>query len=1108
MANQKLTLKVLEAYTRDVGRGVARIDYDSMDTLSASTGDVIEIKGKRRTVAKCLPLYPSDEGKGIIRIDGLGRNNSGIAIGDTVTVRKIKAVPAEKIVVAPLEAIPPIDERYLADALESVPLIKGDNVMVPYFGGRLTFQVIGITAAADAVLVTQKTVFHIAEKGETLRGVPQVTYEDIGGLTDEIKKVREMIELPLRHPEIFEKLGIEAPKGVLLYGPPGTGKTLLAKAVANESNAHFISISGPEIMSKFYGESEARLREIFKEAREKAPSIIFVDEIDSIAPKREEVSGEVERRVVSQMLSLMDGLEARGKVIVISATNRPNAIDPALRRPGRFDREIEIRVPDKKGRKDILSIHTRNMPLQRNDSNAVDLERVASVSHGYVGADLEYLCKEAAMKCLRRLLPELNLEEEKIPPETLDKLIVNNHDFVLALREVTASGMREVFIENPDVKWAEVGGLEDVKRELKEAVELPFKNPGLYEGLGYRMPKGILLHGPSGTGKTLLAKAVATESEVNFISVRGPELLSKWVGESERGIREIFRRARQQSPCIIFFDEIDSIAPVRGAGDDTKVTERVVSQLLTELDGMENLQGVAVLAATNRVDIIDPAMLRPGRFDKIIQVPLPDRGGRRDILEINTSKLTTGDDVNLDKLSEVTEGMSGADTASVVNAAISLVIHGEQSEDTDLRKRLLDIKDDEAVKKRLLNMLDDDVVQKWLLKMSSDSLLDGNVIRRAILVNLSNDDKIQTMLSDDSEIQRRLLAMSGDEGIRMRLLALLNDTIVDDDRISGRLLALNYDTIQKSLLHDEELRNMVVTQLDGAVERSKLSSDPAIRAKLLPKLLNDADAVKRLSEDAEVQGQLRTLVSTDRIRKNLLSDRVIRERLLKLLDDALISRLLADLLSDRVILDRLLKLMSEDDVKKLLFKILVNAMAQDRLLRLISPEIRELFKTDQNIMEMLLLLSDDKDARKRLQQMSYSVVTESELPTNIDDKKPLDDEVQKALMEDVLRRMAEKISKDVGGMVMYVFDDMDARKNLLQLFDDIASRKNLLEKQEIRRMLVNSAKIRELLLKHNEVTKRLKGALITMKHFEGAVRKIREQKDLKMHEQLVAPYYR
>ncbi len=709
MSQNALSLKVLEAYTRDVGRGVARIDYDSMDTLNASTGDVIEIKGKRRTVAKCLPLYPSDEGKGIIRIDGLGRNNSGIAIGDTISVRKIKAVAAEKIVVAPLEAIPPIDERYLADALESVPLIKGDNVMVPYFGGRLTFQVIGVTPAADAVLVTQKTVFHIAEKGETLRGVPQVTYEDIGGISNEIKKVREMIELPLRHPEIFEKLGIEAPKGVLLYGPPGTGKTLLAKAVANESQAHFISISGPEIMSKFYGESEARLREIFKEAREKSPSIIFVDEIDSIAPKREEVTGEVERRVVSQMLSLMDGLEARGKVIVIAATNRPNAIDPALRRPGRFDREIEIKVPDKKGRSDILAIHSRNMPL----ADDVDMKKISSVSHGYVGADLEYLCKEAAMKCLRRLLPVLNLEEEKLPPETLDKLIVNHDDFTKALIEVTPSGMREVFIENPDVKWEDVGGLEEVKRELQEAVEWPMKYPGLYDKLGHKMPRGILLHGPSGTGKTLLAKAVATQSEANFVSVRGPELLSKWVGESERGIREIFKRARQSAPCVIFFDEIDSIAPIRGAGGETAVTERVVSQLLTELDGMENMHGVIVLAATNRADMIDPALLRPGRFDKIIQIPLPDKESRKSILKINAASIPTITDdndsqhIDFEKLSELTDGLSGADTASIANTAVSLVIHeflDSHPDVKDIEKKDVDAKVtmkhfEEAVKK-------------------------------------------------------------------------------------------------------------------------------------------------------------------------------------------------------------------------------------------------------------------------------------------------------------------------------------------------------------------------------------------------------------------------
>jgi transitional endoplasmic reticulum ATPase len=674
-ANDTLSLKILEAYTRDVGRGVARLDYESMDSLSTSTGDVIEIRGKRRTVAKCLPLYPSDEGKGIIRVDGLVRNNAGVAIGDTVVVRKIKAVPAEKVIVAPLEAIPPIDERYLADALESVPLIKGDNVMVPYFGGRLTFQLIGVTPAADAVLVTQKTTFHIAERESALRGgTAQVAYEDIGGLKDEIQKVREMIELPLRHPEIFEKLGIEAPKGILLHGPPGTGKTLLAKAVASESNSHFISISGPEIMSKFYGESEARIREIFKEAKEKAPSIIFIDEIDSIAPKREEVTGEVERRVVSQLLSVMDGLEARGKVIVIAATNRPNALDTALRRPGRFDREIEIRVPDKRGRLEILQIHTHNMPLDKD----VNQDRVAAVTHGFVGADLEYLCKEAAMKCLRRLLPELNLEEEKIPPETLEKLVITMNDFDNAIKEIMPSAMREVYLESPDIPWTEIGGLEEVKRELQEAVEWPLRYPNLYKELGHTVPKGILLHGPSGTGKTMLAKAVATESEANFISVKGPELMSKWVGESEKGVREIFRRARQASPCVIFFDEIDAVAPTRGGGMEGGVhssAERMVSQLLTEIDGIQEIHEVVVLAATNRIDMIDTALLRPGRFDKIVYVPKPEVKTRQKILEIHTKSKPLGRDVDLITIAEVTEGFSGADVSAVANTAVSLVLH-------------------------------------------------------------------------------------------------------------------------------------------------------------------------------------------------------------------------------------------------------------------------------------------------------------------------------------------------------------------------------------------------------------------------------------------------
>ncbi len=501
-----------------------------------------------------------------------------------VIVKKVKAPPAEKVVVAPLEAVPPIDERYLADTLESVPVTKGDNVMIPYFGGRLTFQVMGVSPAAEAALITQRTVFVISEKGEALRGVPQVTYEDIGGLKDEIQKVREMIELPLRHPEIFEKLGVEAPKGVLLYGPPGTGKTLLAKAVATESNAHFIPISGPEIMSKFYGESEARLREIFKEAKEKAPTIIFIDEIDSIAPKREEVTGEVERRVVSQLLSLMDGLEARGKVIVIAATNRPNAIDPALRRPGRFDREIEIKVPDKKGRYEILQIHTRHMPLTPD----VDLEKLAAVTHGFVGADAEYLCKEAAMKTLRRMLPELKLEEERLSPEILDKLIVTMNDF-----EERAEGRHAL------------GDARGLPRDARRKVGRDRRPRGRQEGApggggvaaevpgplqGHRLQhaKGSPpLRARPGTGKTMLAKAVATESEANFISIRGPELLSKWVGESERGVREVFRRARQAAPCMIFFDEIDALAPTRGMGGDSMVTERVVSQLLTELDGIQ-----------------------------------------------------------------------------------------------------------------------------------------------------------------------------------------------------------------------------------------------------------------------------------------------------------------------------------------------------------------------------------------------------------------------------------------------------------------------------------------------------------------------------------------
>ncbi len=710
-------LKVMEAYTRDVGRGVARVDYEVMDLLNLQSGDVIEIKGKRRTVAKVLPLYPTDEGRGIIRIDGLIRSNAGVAIGDNVTIRKVKAVPAERIVISPMEEVPYIDERYITDALEGLPVVKGDNIIVPYFGGRITFNVVQTSPAnAEAVIINQKTIIERTGRGQGLKGVPRVTYEDIGGLKEEIQKIREMVELPLRHPELFERLGIEPPKGVLLYGPPGTGKTLLAKAVANETNATFIHISGPEIMSKFYGESEARLREKFQEAKEKAPSIIFIDEIDAIAPKRDEVTGEVERRVVSQLLTLMDGLETRGKVIVIGATNRPNAIDPALRRPGRFDREIELKVPDKQGRLEILQIHTRNMPLAED----VDLEKIASQTHGFVGADLEYLAKEAAMKALKRVLPKINLEEERIPPEVLNEIKVTMQDFLDALKEITPSAMREVYLETPDVKWSDIGGLEEVKTELREAVEWPLKYPEVYKRLNYKIPKGILLYGPPGTGKTLLAKAVATESEANFISVRGPELLSKWVGESERAVREIFRKARQAAPCIIFFDEIDALAPIRGYANDSGVTERVVSQLLTELDGIQPLHGVVVIASTNRIDMIDPALLRAGRFDKLIYVPMPDKQARLEILKIHTRGVplctekeaaaglcSENDVVRLEKIAEATEGFSGADLEAVVNTAISIVLQeylkthqSEEEYKKDLEKVfILQQHFDEAIKR-------------------------------------------------------------------------------------------------------------------------------------------------------------------------------------------------------------------------------------------------------------------------------------------------------------------------------------------------------------------------------------------------------------------------
>ncbi|AIU70868.1 ATPase AAA [Thermococcus eurythermalis] len=732
---KEIKLKVASAYQRDVGRGIVRIDRKAMRELGVQSGDIVEIIGTKNTAAVVWPAYPEDEGLGIIRMDGTIRKNAGVGLGDEVTVRRAEVKEARKVIVAPTEPI-----RFGRDFVEWLhsrlvgrPVVRGDYIKVGILGQELTF-VVTATTPAGIVQITEFTDFQISEK--PVKEVAKtatlgVTYEDIGGLKDVIQKVREMIELPLKHPEIFEKLGIEPPKGVLLYGPPGTGKTLLAKAVANEANAHFIAINGPEIMSKYYGESEERLREVFKEAEENAPAIIFIDEIDSIAPKREETHGEVEKRVVSQLLTLMDGLKSRGKVIVIGATNRPDAIDPALRRPGRFDREIEVGVPDKQGRKEILQIHTRGMPIEpdfrkdkvieileklRGDerfrsviegaiekvekakdeeeikralrefderlydevkARLIDalLEELAEVTHGFVGADLAALAREAAMAALRRLIKEgkIDFEAEHIPREVLEELKVTRRDFYEALKMVEPSALREVLLEVPNVRWDDIGGLEDVKQELREAVEWPLKYPEAFMGLGITPPKGILLYGPPGTGKTLLAKAVANESEANFIAIKGPEVLSKWVGESEKNIREIFRKARQAAPTVIFIDEIDAIAPRRGT-DVNRVTDRLINQLLTEMDGIQENSGVVVIAATNRPDIIDPALLRPGRFDRLILVPAPDEKARLEIFKVHTRKVPLAEDVNLEELAKRTEGYTGADIEAVVREAAMLAM--------------------------------------------------------------------------------------------------------------------------------------------------------------------------------------------------------------------------------------------------------------------------------------------------------------------------------------------------------------------------------------------------------------------------------------------------
>jgi transitional endoplasmic reticulum ATPase len=683
------TLRVADALQRDVGRGIARIDPKVVQELGLTSGDVVQIIGKRKTNALCWPAHEQDYGKGIVRIDGYLRNNAGVSIDDKVTIRKIDAKIAERLTLAPTEPLRIVGgEEYLSQLLEGRVLSRGDYVPINIMGRTVNLVVTNTSPPAEAVIVTEGTEVLVGEQvKEPIRAIPKISYEDIGGLRPVIQKIREMIELPLRHPELFERLGVEAPKGVLLHGPPGTGKTLLARAVASETNANFLSIGGPEIMSKYYGESEERLRDVFKEAQENAPSIIFIDEIDSIAPKREEVTGEVEKRVTSQLLSLMDGLQSRGKVVVIGATNRPNAIDPALRRPGRFDREIEIGVPDRDGRLEVLEIHTRGMPLAED----VDLKKLADVTHGFVGADLESLAKEAAIRALRRILPEINLEAQSIPGDILNKIIVKMADFQDALKEIEPSAMREVLVEIPDVTWEQVGGLEDVKEELREAVEWPLKYPDLFAQLNATPPKGLLLYGPPGTGKTLLAKAVAHESESNFISVKGPELLNKFVGESEKAVREVFRKARQASPCIIFFDEIDSVAPTRGSSvGDSHVTERVISQFLTEMDGLEELRNVVIIAATNRPDIIDSALLRPGRFDRLLFVPPPDLEARKQIFKIHTRKTPLADDVNLDDLARKSDGYTGADIASLANTGVMLA----------LREHISKAKDPEDAKKR------------------------------------------------------------------------------------------------------------------------------------------------------------------------------------------------------------------------------------------------------------------------------------------------------------------------------------------------------------------------------------------------------------------------
>ncbi|MBI4505915.1 MAG: CDC48 family AAA ATPase [Chloroflexi bacterium] len=675
MTEDTASLRVTEASAQESGRGLARLAPPDLERLGAAVGDVLAITGRRTTVAIAMRTYVKDAGRGTVELDAVTRSNAGARVNDTVTVRRVASQPATRLVLQPTTALAPgggpADPRELRRLLHGVPVVAGDKVRVAASSDfRAQDLLVVETQPEGPVVVDGSTAVDLQSGAGAARGGRKIVYRDVGGLGSELDQIREVIELPLRFPEVFERLGIDPPKGVLLHGPPGTGKTLIARAVANETNAHFVHINGPEIVHRYYGDSEAHLRELFQEARDHAPSVVFLDEIDAIAPKREDVFGEVEKRVVAQLMALMDGLESRGQVVVIAATNIPDALDPALRRPGRFDREIRIRVPDRQGRLEILRIHSRDMPLAPD----VDLARFAEITHGHVGADLEALCREAAMIALRRSMAHMDLGQERLRDEDLGRIVVANDDFTEALSRVKPSGIREAFTEVADVSWEEIGGLEEVKRRLQEAIEWPLKYAPLFEEANTRPPKGILLAGAPGTGKTLLARAVATESGVNFISIKGPQILSKWVGESERGVREVFQRARLATPCILFFDELDALAPHRGSLGDSQVGDRVVGQLLAEMEGVEELAGVVVLAATNRLDMVDPALLSAGRFEVVIELPVPDRAGRLAVLKIHARGKPLADDVNLETLADLTDGWVGGDLAALCRRATMMAL--------------------------------------------------------------------------------------------------------------------------------------------------------------------------------------------------------------------------------------------------------------------------------------------------------------------------------------------------------------------------------------------------------------------------------------------------